>query len=99
VKMSDLFTMRPVLRLSCEALVPPCCPATHQLWICQGNFGICIFNGQMLRPRSIHVNVGDKDFFSANVNSRSLLRIVFGLAQHFMRDGSSVAFTESYVLE
>src|ERR1043165_6789269 len=53
----------------------------------------------MLRPLTFPVNAEDKPFLSTNMNSRSLLRVVFGLTQHLMRDRSGIAFTEGNELE
>ena len=100
MKRSDFFTMRPVSRRFTRDFGSPALPRYASTWDVRGTTSAVIFSTRRCYARASFMSMPEtKEFFSANVNSRSLLRIILSLTQHFMCDRSGIAFAECYVLQ
>src|SRR2546423_15475509 len=91
--------MRPVPRFHARRWFPRAALTRINLGYVRATSAV-IFSTRRCYARASFMSMPEtKEFFLADVNSRSLLRVVLSLPQHLMRDRSGVAFAECYVLE
>src|SRR5438128_1043678 len=92
--------MRPVSRHFTRDFGSPALPRHASTWDVRGTTSAVIFSTRRCYARASLMSTPEtKEFFSANVNSRSLLRVILSLTQHLMRDRSSIAFAECYIFQ